>query len=119
MSLTQEKKEATWNTIKFFYPDYNPFAAQFTIDDVNAEVERVALEMAEAFGECAKLVVPLEILSIITAIIDVAKWKDSVAVALGLMGLLNEEIGMLSYKACRNVQAGARKTDLYMAFIGL
>lgn len=118
MSLTQEKKEATWNTIRFFYPDYNPFAAQFTIDDVNAEVERVALEMAEAFGECAKLVVPLEILSIITSIIDVAKWKDSVAVALGLLGLVNSD-GTLSYKACRNVQAGARKTDLYMAFIGL
>ena len=118
MSLTQEKKEATWNTIKFFYPDYNPFAAQFTIDDVNTEVERVALKMAEDFGDCAKLVVPLEILSIITAIIDVAKWKDSVAVALALVGLLNSD-GSLAYEACRNTQAAARRTDLYMAFIGL
>lgn len=118
MALTYEEKEAVWGMINSFYPGFNPFANQFSVDDVNDEVARITFEMNIAFTDCAKMAAPLELLSILLSVADLSRKAHAVSAALALLGFWNEP-GSLALEGCRNTQAGARKTDLYMAFLEL
>lgn len=117
MSLSVEEKQAGWEIIEFFYPEFNPFANEFSANDVNGDVQEVLFQMTKNFSECAKNVLPLELLSIIVDISSALGVRNILGVLSGLNNLKNQDAS-LSYKACRNVQAASQRTNLYMAFAG-
>ena len=82
--LTTEDKEALWETLNAFYKEGNPFAYQFTANDVNQDVAEIVRQMTMEFADCAKKVAPFEILSIITAIYSLANARSWFQLSLNL-----------------------------------
>lgn len=115
--LTLEEKQAIWKVLNTFYEQGNPFAYQFTANDVNQEVANVVRQMTMDFSDCAKKVAPFEIVSVIISIWSLANAKSWLELALNL-GVFDGP-GGLTLNACRNTQAAYKKTALYMAFLGI
>lgn len=118
MSLSVEEKQAAWNIIEFFYPDFNPFANDFSVNDVNENVQNVLFQMISDFSSCVQKVLPLTLMSIIMDIKSALGTKNIFGVVSGLNNLRNQDASLLSYRACRNIQAGSSRNNLYMAFSG-
>lgn len=117
---SDQDKQEYWKIIEFFYPDYNPFANEFSANDISVDVENIILEMSINFANCCKAVVPLEIMSIVFSIIDAANVRKPADVFMGMLGLFGTGWpGTMSLNACRNTQAVYKKSALYMAFLGI
>lgn len=115
--LSTEEKEALWEILNIFYVNGNPFAYQFTADDVNEDVANVIRQMVMDFSDCAKKVAPLEILSLIVGIYNLANARSWFQLALSIPVLFGP--GSLTFDACRNTQAASKKPALSMAFLGI
>lgn len=115
-----QDKQNYWKIVEFFYPDYNPFANEFSADDISTSVENILLQMSSNFINCCKIALPVEFLSIILSISDAISVRNPAKVVSGMWQLFGQGVpGTTTYEACRNTQALFNKSQLYMAFLGI
>lgn len=115
-----QDKQNYWKIVEFFYPDYNPFANEFSADDISTSVENILLQMSSNFINCCKTALPVEFLSILTAISNAISVRNPAEVVYGMSSLFVQGLpGTTTYEACRNTQALFNKSQLYMAFLGI
>lgn len=119
ISSPQDKQDY-WKIIDFFYPSYNPFASEFSAEDITTDVENLLLQMSGNFATCCKRILPIEYLSILIAISDAISVRNPAQVVYGMWSLFGQGIpGTLTYEACRNTQAAYNRSALHMAFMGI